>query len=149
MEQQSTQISLKGKQDAATRFRWMRYFFTEAASARNHLIVDFQRRVSWIVLAITLQSLNQVADSSYLRNSFRPVGHVLASILGPFGRFNNVIFILGSFVAMWMALRPASWNLQTRLSTKGIRYWQRFIVLLIFVLSIAGVYVLGQIVVMC
>ncbi len=137
------------KQHATTRFRWMRQFFTEDTSPANHSIIELQRRVCWIVLALTFQSLNQVAHSTYLQDTYPFVGSSVASILGPFGPLNNIIFILASFVALWMALRPTSSKQRIGQSTRGHRYCQCFILALTLILFLAGAYVFGQTVVLC
>jgi uncharacterized membrane protein len=145
----STQTSQARKQHPNPRFRWIHHFLTEDTSPYNHTIIELQRRMCWIVLALTSQSLNQVAHSTYLQDTYPFVGPLLTSILGPFGPLNNIIFISASIVALWMALRPALPKQQTWQLAWGYRYWRRFILVLTLILFLAATYVFAQMVVLC
>jgi hypothetical protein len=70
------------------------YFFTDKNTPSAHTISDLQRRATWIALALILQALNEI-DHNY----YWPVLKQYTS-LPPF------FLLLGSFYALWMAIRP-------------------------------------------
>ncbi len=114
-------------------YRWMRFFFSEDTSADNHLTLDLQRRAVWITVALLLQGLNEVDHDWYM------------PYLGVFGSLVPLALLVGSFFAMWMALRPA----HTRAGSKHVEIqkqphlWQRMVLLIALVLSIFGFIMLG------
>ncbi|HEU5229671.1 MAG TPA: glycosyltransferase 87 family protein [Ktedonobacteraceae bacterium] len=116
--------------------QWMRFFFTEDTSADNSLIAELQRRAAWIGLVFILQALNEIDHDWYIPY-LMPVGSLI-----PFA------LILGSFYAMWMAIRPARPQQKVR-STQRLARWQRIILTLTLLLTIAGGIELGRGLMMC
>src|SRR5450755_626544 len=114
-------------------YRWMRYFFSEDTSAANHSTLDLQRRAVWIAVALLLQALNEVDHNLYI------------PYLGPFGSLIPLALLLGSFIAMWMALRPAHARAESKREgiQKQPQLWQRVVLLIALVLSIFGFIMLG------
>lgn len=105
-------------------YRWMRYFFSEDTAHSHRPIVELQQRAAWIAVATLLQAANEIpriADVSQLI---------------PF------VLMLGSFVALWMALRPRSKRQQAAavLAPQSPRLWQRIVLILILLLMIAGAF---------
>ncbi len=113
----------------------MKLFFTEETSA-NRPIVELQRRAVWIGLAFILQALNEIDHSWYIPY-LMPVGSLI-----PFA------LILGSFYAMWRAIRPAR-SQETRQPIGQPARWQRIILTLTLLLTIAGGIELGRGLMMC
>ena len=66
--------------------RIINYFFTNN---------DLQRRATWIALALILQALNEIDHNYYL------------PWLKQFTSLPPLFLLLGSFYALWMAIRPA------------------------------------------
>ncbi len=112
-------------------YRWMRYFFSEDTSADNRPILDIQRRAVWISIAFILQALNEIDHNWYM------------PYLTPFGSLIPLALMLGSFFAMWMALRPARAQAKSQHQQNQPRLWQRIVLLLTLILSIFGFIVLG------
>ncbi|HTI13375.1 MAG TPA: glycosyltransferase 87 family protein [Dictyobacter sp.] len=117
--------------------RWIdkvsRPFFTEDPSPENHKIIDLQQRAIWIVLAFLLQALVEIDTGWYY------------PFIAPFGSLIPFALILGSFFAMWMALRPSKKTPEEMVTpSKRYRGWQRFMLLVAFVLAIIGVVELGR-----
>ena len=71
------------------------YFFTNNKTSSAHNISDLQRRATWIALALILQALNEIDHNYYL------------PILKQFTSLPPLFLLLGSFYALWMAIRPA------------------------------------------
>jgi Glycosyltransferase family 87 len=116
------------------RTRWMRYFFTEDASPDSASIMDLQRRACWIGVALILQALNEVA---LLVLVYLPV----VPFLTPWSGLISFSLISGSFIALWMAFRPAplkSCQEEPMRVEKRPRRWQRVIVILLLISSLAG-----------
>src|SRR6266516_984000 len=126
MEQRSVPAQTTRPKDyhTASRYQWMRRFFTEDVSPDNHPIVELQRRAIWISLALILQALDEIPHLAYLQ-SFTPFGSLI-----PFA------LIVGSFIALAMAFRPAS-RKQQALQHRP-RRWQRVVLALTLILSILG-----------
>ena len=103
----------------------MQRFFTEDVSPDNHPIVELQRRAVWISIALILQAFNEIPHNWYI------------PYLNPFGSLIPLVLIAGSFIAMAMAFRPASKN-QQALQDRP-RRWQRVVLVLTLILTIAGV----------
>src|SRR6266566_1688495 len=109
------------KEDHTTiRYRWIHRFFTEDVSPDNHPIVELQRRAIWISLALILQALDEIPHLAFLQ-SFTPFGSLI-----PFA------LIVGSFIALAMAFRPAS-RRQQALQHRP-RRWQRVVLALTLIL---------------
>src|SRR5438876_1485003 len=107
----------------------MRHFFTGDMSADNRPIVELQQRAVWIGLALILQALNEVNHDWYI------------PYLMPFGSLIPFTLILGSFFAMWMALRPARTKGQSKACPPSPSHparWQRVLLTLTLLLTIAG-----------
>lgn len=116
-----------------TKNRWMRYFFLEDASLDSAPIVDLQRRACWIGVALILQALNEV---TLLVLVYLPV----VPFLTPWSGLISFGLISGSFVALWMAFRPAHLKSGEEgvIGQKRPRRWQRIIVMLLLISSLAG-----------
>ncbi|HZO75110.1 MAG TPA: glycosyltransferase 87 family protein [Ktedonobacteraceae bacterium] len=128
---QSTQSEVK----PLLNYQWMKLFFAEDI-ADNRPIVELQRRAVWIGLAFILQALNEIDHSWYIPY-LMPVGSLI-----PFA------LILGSFYAMWMAIRPARPQQAKRAAGYPAR-WQRIVLTLTLLLTIAGGIELGRGLMMC
>lgn len=125
--------------------RWMRHFFMQTAevSPDNRAIADLQRRAVWIALALILQSLLVLKlDANINAGSLLPFLSFLDGILPP-------ALILGSFVAMWMALRSQGARRQTSPRDQGPSRWQRAVLHMTIILAIAGSIVGVVTLVMC
>ncbi|HLZ59265.1 MAG TPA: hypothetical protein VKR06_20170 [Ktedonosporobacter sp.] len=145
MEQRSVIAQTTRPEKKQTRtHRWMRYFFTEDLSSDNRPIADLQRRAVWIGLALVLQTLNEIDHNWYF------------PYLAPFGSLIPMALILGSFLAIWMALRPASLDRLSGATRRQQTYstpgrpsrWQRFVLILTLLLVIPGGIELGRGVIM-
>ncbi len=115
--------------------RWMRYFFTEDVSPDNRLVVELQRRATWIGLALILQALNEIDHNLYF------------PLIQPFGSLIPLILILGSFYAIWMAFRPV--RKQRLYTQKHPTRLQRTLLIMTLLLTIAGGIELGRGIWMC
>jgi uncharacterized membrane protein len=125
-------------------YKWMRYFFTEDVSNCDHSVVELQQRAIWIGLAILLQSLNEIDHNWYF------------PLIKPFGSLIPFALILGSFYALWQALRPAKESSSQAAHTVSSlkkqnwpKLWQRIVLILTLMLTIAGAINLGWGVVLC
>jgi uncharacterized membrane protein len=126
----------------------MRHFFTEDASSSNRSTIEIQERAVWIAVALILISLNDLI-------------YGWLSLLGLLGAVLPVVLTLASFAAMWRAFRPtltrqsaeASDNSTTSSSSSPSRYqpklWQRIILVLTLILSLAGIVEFGMSTIMC
>ncbi|HET7639926.1 MAG TPA: hypothetical protein VFK47_14455, partial [Ktedonobacteraceae bacterium] len=141
MEQRSVvqQTTQPQENQATNKYRWMRHFFTEDVSPDNHQIVQLQRRAVWIGLALILQALNEIDYNWYM--AFVP------SNIKPFGSLIPFTLITGSFIAMGMAIRPGRVKQQARQGSP--RRWQRIILVLTLLLTIAGSIEFGRALIMC
>ena len=133
MEQRSV-LTQKTRPQAARHqwpsYGWMRYFFTEDVSPDNRLVVELQRRATWIGLALVLQAINEIDHDWYF------------TYIKPFGSLIPLFLILGSFYAIWRAFRPAR---KQRLSTQEYpTQIQRTLLVLTLLLTIAGGIELGR-----
>jgi len=137
MEQLSvlTQTTRPKENHTTSRNRWMQRFFTEDVSPDNHPIVELQRRAVWISIALILQAFNEIPHNWYI------------PYLNPFGSLIPLALIAGSFIAIAMAFRPAS-KKQQALQDRP-RRWQRIVLVLTLILSIAGVVLFTLGTVMC
>lgn len=112
----------------------MRSFFTEDDSPDAALLRDLQGRACWIGVALILQALNEVA---LLTLVYFP----LVPVLAPWAGLISFGLIGGSIIALWMALRSAS--LPARREEAGTtqsrpRRWQRVVLILLLVSTLAG-----------
>ncbi len=114
-----------------TKKQWMRSFFTEDTSATS--VIDLQRRACWIGVALILQALNEV---TLLVLVYLPV----VPFLTPWAGLISFGLISGSLIALWMALRPDSLKSEgeTAIPQKRSRRWQRIVVILLLISSLAG-----------
>jgi hypothetical protein len=71
------------------------YFFTNKDTPSAHKISELQRRATWIALSLILQALNEIDHNYYL------------PFLKQFTSLPPLFLLLGSFYALWMAIRPA------------------------------------------
>jgi hypothetical protein len=113
--------------------RWLRYFFpNEDELSHQHHFIDLQRRAIWIGCALLLQSLAeflQFPKSDYLNQ----VPSSIVILLEIF----SCILTLGSFFALWRALCPGETLLQ-REKQRFSYYWQRLLLISLFLLSVIG-----------
>jgi len=132
-----TQITLaeeKQKQNQHM-WRWMRHFFSEDISPDNQTVIELQRCATWIGIAVILQALNEIPSKYYL--PFVP-------FLKPWSGIIPFVLVLGSLVAMWMALRITTYKQQTRQSSSSSLHrerphrWQRIVLVCVVLTSIAG-----------
>src|SRR6266516_5537438 len=135
MEQRSVleQTTPSGTKKTWFNYRWMRYFFTEDVSPDNRRIIELQRRAVWIAVAFILQALNEIDHNWYI------------PYLMSFGSLIPLALMLGSFIAMWMALRPSN-SLLNGIDAEEknpTRQWKYIILLLTLILSLFGLGVLG------
>lgn len=110
-------------------------FFATDRSPDNRAVIDLQRRACWIALALILQALNE-ANQQFVA----PYVLFMTAWTG----ILSFLLILGSFVAMWMAFRPATLKKQTRHVAKHPYRWQAVVLILALMTSVAGVAELGR-----
>src|SRR5437588_9612975 len=117
------------KNTSSDKFRWMRHFFTEDVSPDNRPLIELQRRATWIGFACVLQAVEQIDSGWYLQflPFLRPIVHIYP-----------VFLILGSFYAMWQALRPSRPKKQRERIQKRTQRWQRFALICILLAAIGG-----------
>jgi len=136
-----TQITRSEKEHAKNTWQWMRHFFTEDTSSDNRPIIELQRRATWVGVALILQALNEIP-----RKFFIPY----VPFLKPWSGIIPFVLVLGSLVAIWMALRTTTFKQQVRRSRSSSlpntrpRRWQRIILVCVVLTSIAGIVVLGR-----
>lgn len=128
------QTTLSGRKRTLFTYKWMRYFFTEDLSAYSRPIINWQQRAIWIALALLFQSANEIDHTYY-------------SFLGRFSSLIPLTLFLGSFYAIWRAMRPAKSHTETEeLSTTAHQQphlWQRIVLILTVLLTIGGIAELG------
>src|SRR5579872_1524126 len=117
------------------KFRWMRHFLTEDVSAESQSLIELQRRATWIGIACVLQAIDLIDSNWYLQflPFLRPIVHIYP-----------VFLILGSFFAMWQALRPSKQKKQTKPLVRHPQRWQRIALICILLASIGGVFEFGR-----
>lgn len=114
-------------------------FFASDRSPDNRQVVDIQRRACWIGLALILQAINEALNEIDPRwyqgyvPYYRPWAGTIAFCL-----------ILGSFFMMWLAFRPTTLRRQTRRLQNHPYLWQRVVLVLALITSIAGVVEFGR-----
>jgi uncharacterized membrane protein len=112
-------------------YKWMRHFFTEDQSPQSRPIVDWQQRAVWIALALLLQSANEIN-----RRYYAFLGGLIALV--------PLVLFLGSFYALWRAMRPAKSLPQGhRATAQQPQLWQRIVLILTALLTIGGFVELG------
>ena len=117
--------------------RWMRYFLTEDISPDSASLADRQRRACWIGVALILQALNEV---TLLVLVYFP----LVPPLAPWAGLISFVLIAGSLIALWISFRPVL--LQSRKSRQEgavmarsrPRRWQRVVLILLLISTLAG-----------
>ncbi len=126
--------SISEPQSGRSKNGWMRSFFIEDASPDSASIVDLQRRACWIGVALILQALNEVTFLFL-------VDFPIVPVLTPWAGFISFCLISGSLVALWMAFRTAPLKLRRGVGIwqKRPRLWQRVVLVLLLISSLAGV----------
>ena len=114
-------------------------FFATDRSPDNRQVIDIQRRACWIGLALILQAINEAMNQIDPRwyQAYAPAIKPWAGTIA-FG------LILGSFFMMWMAFRPTTLRRQTRRVMNHPYLWQRIVLILVLITSIAGVIEFGR-----
>ena len=108
--------------------KWMRPFFTEGASPDKRHIRDLQRRALWLGLALVFQAPNE------------PIFNLVSPLLGPSGSILPFILIASSFVAVFMALRPAkAGKPEEEEQPLRLRRWQKIAMLWVLFAALVGV----------
>jgi uncharacterized membrane protein len=105
----------------------MRHFFSLDLSLKNQPVNEMQRRAIWIGIAFILQGLNEIPFSTLL----------------PLGGSIQFFLILSSFFAIWLAFRPAGAKQQASYR-KQVQGWQRFLLLLLFIVAGIGTGLFGR-----
>ncbi|HEY6541424.1 MAG TPA: hypothetical protein VIZ18_10820 [Ktedonobacteraceae bacterium] len=113
--------------------RWMRYFLADNTSPNSTSLVDLQRRACWIGVALILQALNEV---TLLVLVYFP----LVPLLAPWAGLISFGLIAGSLVALWMAFRPVAVKSEEEaaIGQKRPRRWQRVVLILLLISTLAG-----------
>ncbi|MDQ6660901.1 MAG: glycosyltransferase 87 family protein [Chloroflexota bacterium] len=106
-------------------YNWTRHFFTEDGTSDSIAIADLQRRSVWIGIALIFQGLNE----GFLDWPF--LNHL------PFSSLFTFVLLVGSFVAMFIALRPATLQQRVQYAQRRARPWQRVTLVLTTSLLIA------------
>jgi hypothetical protein len=121
VEAQTTQIK---KEKQLFQYRWMRHFFSDDTSHAHRPIIALQQRAIWIAIATLLQAANEIPGIAN-------VSQLIPTVL-----------MLGSFAALWMAIKPRSERQETKaiLEHKGPRLWQRIVIILVLLLMTAGMF---------
>ncbi|TMD45122.1 MAG: hypothetical protein E6I93_16910 [Chloroflexi bacterium] len=112
--------------------RLMPHFFTEDVSPDNYPLIELQRRVCWVGLALIAQALNEIDRKIYLP---------YVRFLIPWESMIPFVLIVASFVAMWMAFRPTALKKRVGKSSASQsrpRRWQRIVLVMVLLTSIAG-----------
>src|SRR5579859_815600 len=129
--------------------RIINYFFIKHHTPATHVISDLQRRAIWIALALILQALNEIDHNYYL------------PILKQFASLPPLFLLLGSFYALWMAIRPrearSGRDIQNGSTQRGgddhlapsPSLWQRIVLFLTLALTIAGTIQIGYTTFIC
>lgn len=110
----------------------MRHFFTGDLSPDNLPVIGVQRRAIWIAIAMMLQALDEIDHSWYIPR------------LQPYGSLVPFALILGSFIALGMAIRPLSLKQRTKHLQEHPNRWQRFILIIAVLLTIMGIIEIGR-----
>ncbi len=130
------QETLPIQKKAPLSFSWMRYFFSNDASPAGRSLAEMQYRAVWIGIALILQSLNEIDHDYYM------------PLLQPFGSLIPFALLLGSFYAMWRAIRPRPKGRQDMDLPAQPRFWQRLTLVLTLILTIIGTVIFGYTVMM-
>ena len=120
-------------------YRLTQRFLVEETSPLHRSVAEMQRSACWICVAVILQALNEVDYHWYL--SYVPA-------LLAWGAFIPFFLFLGSFTAMYMALRRARKRERTdEARQQRPRHWQRIVIILTLLTAIGGTIQLGNIIV--
>lgn len=115
----------------------MRPFFTEDASPDKQHIGDLQRRALWLGVALVLQAPNE------------PIFNLISPLLGSAGSILPFLLIGGSFVAVFMAFRPAKPpKPEEEEQSCRLRRWQKIAMLWVLFAALVGIVVCIMTVVM-
>jgi hypothetical protein len=117
-----------------SRKRLLSVFFALDKSPDNRSVIDLQRRVCWIGLALILQAINEVValiPGLWMEERL--------PLLEPWLGTLAFCLILGSFFMMWMAFRPTTLCQQTRRLARHPYVWQSLILVLVLLTSLAGI----------
>ncbi len=119
-------------------YKWMHHFFSDP-TAHNQATLSLQQRALWVGIALLLQSLNEINHDWYFL------------FIAPFGSIIPLALILGSFFALWMALRPAITSgeksrqqTSPKSTTPTIHLWQRLALLAILIVAMIGTVEFGR-----
>ncbi|HVU68261.1 MAG TPA: hypothetical protein VHD63_14065 [Ktedonobacteraceae bacterium] len=120
-------------------FHILSAFFATDRSPDNRQVIDIQRRACWIGLALILQAINEGL------NQIEPRWYAAhAPWIKPWVGTMAFCLILGSFFMMWMAFRPTTLRRQTRRVQRHPYLWQRVVLVLALITSLAGVIEFGR-----
>jgi uncharacterized membrane protein len=111
--------------------RLMHLFYTEDVSPDNHSLINLQRRATWLGIALVLQAPNE--------------------FLGQYSAIISFLSILGSLVAIMMALRPNSKGKRQKEAQQQHlhpRRWQKIALVIILLMTIGGFVEFGETVLM-
>ncbi|HEX7734647.1 MAG TPA: hypothetical protein VF458_07285, partial [Ktedonobacteraceae bacterium] len=114
-------------------------FFAIDRSPDNRQIIDIQRRACWIGLALVLQAINEALNQLDWR--WNPPFNLFMRTWGGTLAFG---LILASFFVMWMAFRPTTLRSQTRRVANHPYLWQRIVLVLVLITTLAGVIEFGR-----
>jgi Glycosyltransferase family 87 len=135
---QTTQEAEARKQKETTiKYRLMHLFFTEDVSPDNHPIIELQQRACWIGIALILQGLNELNHVHFIPHP------------QPYNSLVTFAIMLGSLVAVGMALRPKGLKQRAQGLQSHPRRWQQCALILIFIEAIIGAFLFGYILGMC
>ena len=114
-------------------------FFAADRSPDNRQVIDIQRRACWIGLALILQAINEAL------NEIDPRWYqAYVPLLKPWAGTIAFSLILGSFFMMWMAFRPVTLRRQARKVMKRPYLWQRVVLVLVLITTLAGLVEFGR-----
>jgi hypothetical protein len=131
----TTQIGAKTER-FAFKYRWMHAFFTDNRSPGNVKVIELQRRGIWIGLALLCQTLASIPPvfsfSQIAQRAWYALPLEAISSLLPLG------LTLGGFVAMWLAIKPATVHQQYEFIRQHGARWQRTALLRTMLLLVVG-----------
>ena len=110
------------------RRNWLNYFLLEKLTPATMPLVRLQRSALWISLAMALQALNEIGHDWFL------------DLLGNTGQLVPFALYLGSFFAIWQALRQAIRPQAAIATMRRPRIWQILVLALAIVFAFRGVY---------
>ncbi len=110
---------------------WFRYFLTEKSPEVNNALINLQRSALWIGLALVLQACNEIGHDWFLE------------YLGPGGQIVPFMLYLGSFLALWQALKQADVQ-PGATKIQKLQFWQVLILISTIVFGFRGIYEFGR-----